>query len=69
MQQIKNEKESALYVLLYPLIIDMLKVYQWKEDNINLSISTYSKLLFENISVLDVLKVNNALLTFQLYKT
>ena len=69
MQQIKNEKESALYVLLYPLIIDMLKVYQWKEDNIYLSISTYSKLLFENISVLDVLKVNNALLTFQLYKT
>ena len=58
-----------MYVLLYPLIIDMLKVYQWKEDNINLSISTYSKLLFENISVLDVLKANNALLTFQLYKT
>lgn len=68
MQEIKNEKKLALYILLYPLIIDMLKVYQWKEDSINLSISTWNKFLFENTSVLDVLKVNNAL-AFQLYKT
>lgn len=68
MQEIKNEKKSALYILLYPLIIDMLKVYQWKEDNINLSISTWNKFPFENTSVLDVLKVNNAL-AFQLHKT
>ena len=60
------KKKSALYIL--PLIIDMLKVYQWKEDNFNLSISTWNKFLFENTSVLDVLKVNNAL-AFQLYKT
>ena len=46
----------------------MLKVYQWKEDNINLFISTCNKFLFEETSVLDLLKVNNAL-AFRLYNT